>query len=63
MLNSFERDTIAEVKALLAARKPVPHWQKQMLLDLLKREGLSLSSSAIAQASKDGLNVEGVKAL
>ena len=62
-LNTFEMDTIREVKALVSARQPVPQWQKQMMLDLLKREGLGLTPKAIDEARKDGLNVEGVKAL
>lgn len=63
MLNSFERDTIAEVKALVLAKQPVPQWQKQLMLDLLRREGLALTAKAIDEARRDGLNVEGVKAL
>lgn len=63
MLNSFERDTIAEVKALVLAKQPVPQWQKQLMLDLIRREGLALTAKAIDEARRDGLNVEGVKAL
>lgn len=62
-LNTFEMDTIREVKALVLAKQPVPQWKKQLMLDLIKREGLALTPYAIANARKDGLNVEGVKAL
>ena len=63
MLNTFERDTIAEIKARVLARKPIATWEKQMLLDLLKREGRGLTATAIENARKDGLNVEGIKAI
>lgn len=62
-LNTFEMNTIREVKALLQARQPVPQWKKQMMLDLIRREGLALTPKALDEARKDGLNVEGVKAL
>ena len=63
MLNSFEMDTIREVKSLVMAKQPVPKWKKQLMLDLIKREGLGLTPKAIDEARKDGLNVEGIKAL
>ena len=62
-LNTFEIDTINEVRALVLAKQPVPQWKKQLMLDLIKREGLALTPKAIDEARKDGLNVEGVKAL
>lgn len=61
MLNTFEIDTIREVRALVLAKQPVPQWQKQMLLDLLKREGLGLTPYAIANALKQGFDVQGIK--
>lgn len=63
MLNSFERDTIAEIKARVLAKKPVADWEKQMLLDLLRREGRGMSSAAIAAAQRQGFSTEGIKAL
>jgi hypothetical protein len=63
MLNSFERDTIAEIKARVLAKKPVADWEKQMLLDLLRREGQGMSSAAIAAAQRQGFSTEGIKAL
>ena len=63
MMNTFERNTIAEIGARLKNKQPVAHWEKQMILDLLKREGLALTPHAHANAIKEGLNVEGVKVL
>lgn len=63
MMNTFERDTIAEIKARVLARKPVADWEKQMVLDLLKREGLAVRADVIRAAKNSGFNVEGVKAL
>jgi hypothetical protein len=63
MLNTFERDTIAEIKARVLAKQPVADWEKQMLLDLLKREGRGMSAAAVAAAQKQGFNTTGIKAL
>lgn len=63
MLSTTERNTIADIKARLVANRPVTTREKQMMLDLVKREGLSLSSKAIDTARKEGLNVDGIKSL
>jgi hypothetical protein len=63
MLNTFEMDTINEIKARVLAKQPVAAWEKQMLLDLLKREGRGMSVAAIAAAQKQGFNTQGIKAL
>lgn len=63
MLNSFEMDTIREIKARVINKQPVADWEKQMLLDLLKREGVALNPQAIHNALKEGFNVSGIKAL
>lgn len=62
-MNTFERDTIAEIKARLKNRQPVALWEKQMILDIVRREGVALTPLALANAVKEGLNVEGVKVL
>ncbi len=62
-LNSFEMDTVREVNARLKNRQPVAHWEKQMILNLLRREGVALTPLAMANAIKEGLNVEGIKVL
>jgi hypothetical protein len=62
-LNTFERDTLAEIKARVMARKPVADWEKQMVLDLLKREQLAVDPRVIARAAADGFNVTGVAVL
>ena len=63
MMNAFERDTIAEIKARLQRRLPVAQWEKQMILDIVRREGVALTPLAHANAVKEGLNVEGIKVL
>lgn len=62
-LNTFEMDTIREVKARLKNRQPVAHWEKQLILNLLRREGVALTPFAYANAVKEGLDVEGVRVL
>lgn len=62
-LNTFEMDTIREVGALIKAHQPVPRWQKQIILDLSRREGIALTPVAVANAIKEGFNVEGIKVL
>ena len=63
MLNSFEMDTIREIKTRVINKQPVADWEKQMLLDLLKREGVGLSPAAILNALKQGFDTKGIKAL
>lgn len=62
-MNTFERDTLAEIKARVRTGQPVARWEKQMVLDLLRREGVALTPLAYANAVKEGLNVEGVRVL
>lgn len=63
MLNTFERDTIAEIKARAVNKQPVADWEKQMLLNLIRREGGFMSQAALEGARKQGFNVEGIKTL
>jgi hypothetical protein len=63
MLNSFEMDTIREIKARVLAKKPVAAWEKQMVLDLLRREGGGMTAAAKAAAERQGFSTEGIKAL
>jgi hypothetical protein len=63
MLNTFEMDTIREIKARAANKQPVANWEKQMLLNLIRREGGFMSKAAIENARKAGFNVEGIQAL
>ena len=60
-MNGFERDFIAEVKACLKAGRPVSRREKQMVLDILAREGGVMSSAALARAKTEGYNVSGIK--
>lgn len=63
MLNTFERDTIAEIKARVANKQHVADWEKQMVLDLLRREGGVVRKEVVERARNSGFNVEGIKTL
>jgi len=63
MINTFERDTIAEIKARVLAKQPVADWEKQMVLDLLRCEGGGMPAAAKAAAEKQGFSTEGIKTL
>ena len=63
MLNDFEMNTIREIKARVLAKQPVAGWEKQMLLDLLKREGRGMSKASVDAARTQGFNVDGIKPL
>ena len=63
MINTFERDTIAEIKARVMARQPVADWEKQMVLNLLRREGGVVRKEVLERAKNSGFNIEGIKTL
>ena len=63
MLNTFEMDTIREIKARVANKQPVADWEKQMVLDLLRREGGVVRADVVERARNSGFNVEGIKTL
>lgn len=63
MLNTFERDTIAEIKARVVNKQHVADWEKQLVLDLLRREGQAVRPEVIERARNSGFNVEGIKTL
>ena len=60
-MTSFERDTIAEIKARLKGGQPIAAWEKQMVLDMLRREGGVLSQVAKKNAVREGFSVDGIK--
>ena len=60
MLNTYERDTLAEIKARVLRKEPVSDREKQLVLDLLKREGLPIKAAVVRAAAKDGFNVTGI---
>ena len=59
-LNTWERDTLAEIKARVLAKQPVSAKEKQFVLDMLKREQLSVRSAVIKRAAAEGLDVTGI---
>ena len=63
MLNTWEMDTLAEIKARVRNRQPVSNCEKQLVLDLLRREGLDVRADVIEKARNSGFNVDGIKAV
>ena len=63
MLNTYEMDTIAEIKARVLAKQPVSDREKQLMLDLVRREGLGVRSEVIQRARNSGFNIQGIKTL
>lgn len=63
MLNTFEMDTIAEIKARVVNKQHVSDWEKQLVLDLLRREGRGIRADVLERARNSGFNVEGIKTL
>ena len=63
MLNTYEMDTIAEIKARVVKRQPVSDREKQLVLDLLRREGLAVRAEVVQRARNSGFKVEGIKTL
>ena len=59
-LNSFEQDTIREIKARVLNRQPVADWEKQLVLDLVRREGSKVDPRVIESARNSGFNVDGI---
>lgn len=59
-LNTWERDTLAEIKSRVLNGRPVTQLEKQMVLNLLKREQLTVRAEVVALAAAEGLNVQGI---
>ena len=62
-LNTWERDTLAEIKARVLAKQPVSKREKQLVLDLLKREGLAVRADVVERAANEGLDTAGILAV
>ena len=59
-LNTYERDTLAEIKARTLRGEHVSLREKQLVLDLLKREQLAVNAVVVQRAANEGLNVQGI---
>lgn len=59
-LNTWEKDTLAEIKGRVLRGEKVSQREKQMVLDLLKREGLAVRAAVVERAANEGLNVAGI---
>lgn len=62
-LNTFERDTLVEIKARVMAKQPVADWERQIILDLLRREGAQVDPQVIERARNSGFNVNGINTI
>ena len=62
-LNTWERDTLAEIKARVLTKQPVSKREKQLVLDLLKREGLAVRADVVERAANEGLDTAGILAV
>lgn len=59
-LNTWERDTLAEIKSRVLRGEHVSQLEKQMVLNLLKRERLVVRAEVVARAAAEGFNVQGI---
>ena len=62
-LNTFERDTLVEIKARVMAKRPVADWERQMVLDLLRRERAQEDPQVIERARNSRYNVDGINTI
>lgn len=56
-LNTWERNTIAEIKARALAGQPVSQREKQLVLDLYARERVPVNIIALKRAEEQGLDI------
>ena len=60
-LNTWERDTLAEIKERTLRGEYVSPLEKQLVLDLLKREQLMVRAEVVARAAAEGLDTRGIQ--
>jgi hypothetical protein len=61
MITTTERATMLEIKSRVLAKKPVADWEKQLVLDLLRREDCSVRADVMQRARNSGFNTDGIK--
>ena len=59
-LNTWERDTLAEIKARTMRGEFVSGLEKQLVLNLLKREQLLVRADVAARAAAAGFDTQGL---
>ena len=59
-LNTWEKDTLAEIKARALAKQYVSPGEKQFVLDMLVREQLPVNAKVKQRAAAEGYDVAGV---
>lgn len=60
-LNTWEKDFLAEIKARVLNKQSVSPREKQIVLDLMKREKLPMSQKALDAAAKEGMDISGIQ--
>ena len=60
-MNTFERDTIAEIRARVTRGLAVADWEKQLVLNILRREGTPVPAEVIRRATASGFDTVGLK--
>lgn len=60
MMNTWERDFIAEIRFRIRTKQPVSAREKQIVLDLVRREGVIMSAQARAAAERQGFDTQGI---
>ena len=63
MLDILEMATIKSIKSRVMKKQYVSPAEKQLVLDLLKREQLAVRAEVVQRAANSGFNVEGIKTL
>jgi len=61
MLTTAESQLIRDIKARVLAKQFVSDAEKQTILDLLKREQLSVRAAVVQRAANSGFDVSGIK--
>ena len=60
-MTEFEQNTIAEIKARLKAGQFIAAWEKQLVLDVIRRMDGVMHPAVLEAARAEGFNVSGIK--
>ena len=59
-MNTFEINTVREIKARLKAKQPVSAQEKQMVIDIFRTYGIPMPADVLERARNQGFNVQDV---
>jgi hypothetical protein len=60
MLNTYEKNTLLELKGRVLNGEVLSVREKQLILDLLRREGSVVKAEVLKRAANEGLNTTGI---